>query len=59
MTLQNSTNIPSGNGPLAKSDPEAFKALARLIAYDDINASLGNFFGASDEELNFVNSLDL
>lgn len=59
MMNQNPTNIPKGNGPLAKADPEAFKALARLIAYEDIHASQGNFFGVSDEELHFVDANDL
>ncbi len=59
MTPQNPTNIPTGKGPLAQADPEAFKALARLIAYEDIHASFGNFFGASDEELHFNNGIDL
>lgn len=53
MMNQNPTNIPKGKGPLAKADPEAFKALARLIAYEDIHSSQGNFFGYSDEELHF------
>lgn len=59
MTMQHQTNMVPKRGPLSEVDPEAFKALARLIAYEDMHASQGNYFGISDEELHFTQGNNL